>query len=131
MQQDPFTLVVGPDADGKAVGRLYLDDGRSYAYENRAEFLLTEFSFENNLLKATPTAEGKLQTDVLVDRIVVLGVKSPKKWSAKTHAGQSLECQSGPISLQAPWDDSQALVVRRTGLRVAEPWAVQFSEGWW
>ena len=131
MQQDPFTLVVGPDADGKAVGRLYLDDGRSYAYENRAEFLLTEFSFENNLLKATPTAGGELRTDVLVDRIVVLGVKSPKKWSAKTHAGQSLECQAGPISLQGSWDDGQALVVRRTGLRVAEPWSVQFTEVWW
>ena len=131
MQKDPVTLVVGPDAEGKASGRLYLDDGRSYAFENRSQYLLTDFTFYDNLLKAIPVAGGKYKTDVLIDRIVILGLKSPKKWTAKNHAGQALECEVGPISLQGAWDASQVLVVRRAGLRVSEPWSVKFSEGWW
>jgi alpha 1,3-glucosidase len=32
MANDPFTLVVALDANGKAVGDLYIDDGRSFAF---------------------------------------------------------------------------------------------------
>lgn len=32
MANDPVTLVVALDGDGKAVGDLYLDDGRSFAF---------------------------------------------------------------------------------------------------
>jgi alpha 1,3-glucosidase len=32
MSNDPFTLVVALDGNGKAVGDLYIDDGRSFAF---------------------------------------------------------------------------------------------------
>ena len=36
MHQDPVSLVVAPDRDGKAKGRLYLDDGESFKYREGA-----------------------------------------------------------------------------------------------
>ena len=56
MREDPITLIVAPDREGRAEGRLYLDDGKSFDYKTGAS-LYMEFSY----------SEGKLHSKMLSD----------------------------------------------------------------
>ncbi|KAG0253460.1 hypothetical protein DFQ27_007378 [Actinomortierella ambigua] len=98
MERDPFTLVVALDSQGHAKGRLYLDDGESYAYEQGA-FILREFEVAQTTTKAaagqrvlsskdlTRTAPNyREQTsnqyarslgDLRVERVVFVGLSQP------------------------------------------------------
>ena len=49
MHDDPITLVVAPDKEGKASGTLYLDDGASYGYQHGTK-LYMQFSWDNGSL---------------------------------------------------------------------------------
>lgn len=83
--RDPYTLVVALDAAGQAAqGRLYIDDGRSYAFlEGR--YTDAHITFEGGAtLKYVPRHAG-LQQGLTFERVVVLGYpfKSPTaKYSA-------------------------------------------------
>merc|ERR1719253_700045 len=47
MTHDPFTIVVAPDESGKyAYGEVYLDDGKSYAFEEKDAFSRRQIIFE-------------------------------------------------------------------------------------
>jgi alpha 1,3-glucosidase len=54
--QDPFTLIVVLDGQGSGTGSLYLDDGRSFAYE-KGSFSKSVISFKDGFLsnKVPPT----------------------------------------------------------------------------
>ena len=54
MREDPITLIVAPDREGKATGTLYLDDGKSFDYKTGAH-LYMEFTYQ----------AGKLQSKML------------------------------------------------------------------
>ena len=56
MREDPITLIVAPDREGRAEGRLYLDDGKSFDYKTGAS-LYMEFSYSG----------GKLHSKMLSD----------------------------------------------------------------
>ena len=51
MHEDPITLVVAPDRDGKASGTLYLDDGKSFDYREGSN-IYVEFSYDNGKLES-------------------------------------------------------------------------------
>lgn len=73
--KDPFTLVVALDAAGLAArGRLYLDDGRTYAFLN-GSYIEADITFEGgNTLKYVPRHSG-LQLGLAFERVVVLGYR--------------------------------------------------------
>ena len=58
MANDPITLIVALDKNQKAKGHLYIDDGKSFNYKTKEEFVLIEFdtkkewNFCNSLLMA-------------------------------------------------------------------------------
>ena len=54
MREDPITLIIAPDREGKATGTLYLDDGKSFEYKTGAH-LYMEFTYQ----------AGKLQSKML------------------------------------------------------------------
>ena len=49
--QDPFTMIVALDANKAASGSIYLDDGRSFAYEG-GQFSQAAFSFKDGSLSS-------------------------------------------------------------------------------
>jgi len=74
---DPFTLFVVPDADGKAEGSLYIDDGNSFDYKKKNAFDMIHFHLERDNSVMTLTGETKTRaynTPVGIERIVVMGV---------------------------------------------------------
>ena len=62
MHEDPITLIVAPDKEGKASGTLYLDDGKSFDYREGAK-LYMQFTYDNGKLESkmiTPTGKRSL-----------------------------------------------------------------------
>ena len=51
MHDDPITLVVAPYKERKASGTLYLDDGKSFDYQQGAK-LFMEFTRDNSRLES-------------------------------------------------------------------------------
>jgi alpha-glucosidase len=76
LRQKPFHILIAPDADGKAQGELYLDDGDSI--EQNAISLI-EFSWADNVLSVSGKFDYKASASVesiTVARVTVLGVES-------------------------------------------------------
>ena len=133
MQGDPYTLVIALDKSGVASGELYLDDGKSFAYE-RGIFAHRVFTFRDDTLKNAALASGEAQgrkeykTENEIERIIILGLHSNAgRWQVSVDgSGTRLEAAAGPLTLQQGLPDA-ALVVRKPGLLVAADWSLSFS----
>ncbi|KAF9921442.1 hypothetical protein FBU30_008498 [Linnemannia zychae] len=86
MENDPFTLVVALDSNGEALGRLYLDDGESFNYEN-GDFILRELKVSKGVLssrkvESAGAGEGPYvnkASGLRIERVVILGSTTPVK----------------------------------------------------
>lgn len=105
MSGDPFTLVVALDAEGRAEGELYLDDGRSFAYAE-GRYVVRRFTFENNVLRAsTVGGEGGCDgAESVLERVVVLGYGKPASRAAVggRDVGVSFAAESGVLVVRQP-----------------------------
>ncbi|KAI9266106.1 glycosyl hydrolases family 31-domain-containing protein [Sporodiniella umbellata] len=76
MKHDPFTLVIAQDGEGKAQGKLYLDDEETYAYQNGI-YTYTSFHYHHHTL--TCQTEGNpsfMSQPIRIERVRILGVHS-------------------------------------------------------
>jgi alpha 1,3-glucosidase len=145
MAHDPVTLILALDRSGAAGGDLYLDDGRSFAFQRGQyayrSYRLTPEGALTSAAGALPASSGLPPSDpgydpqVLIDRIVVLGLPGgPQGWGAAATvaagggARRELEAAPGPIYGRAGLPDV-ALVVRRAQLPAAGDWTVQLTRG--
>ena len=113
MAQDPYTLTVAPDAAGKAKGKLYVDDGASYAHANKQEFIEVEFEFDGKKLSSKVVGgKGADKFDVPVGRIVFLGEV----------AG---DLKEGPISIQTCWSLSKVKTIKQPDAVVGKDWNLE------
>lgn len=92
MTHDPYTLHIALDAEGNAVGDLYIDDGHSFDYRDKGSFLHRMFTVRDSkiitcgnaveqrkkilgvdILTQNPQPSGDYTVDNTVERIVVYG----------------------------------------------------------
>ncbi|KAG0208495.1 hypothetical protein BGX33_006203 [Mortierella sp. NVP41] len=85
MDNDPFTLVIALDSDGKAAGRLYLDDGESFDY-SRGDYIFREFKVQGGVLSSRSLNPKESEAEwsfirrsssLKVERIVFQGLREP------------------------------------------------------
>lgn len=85
----PFELIVAPDREGKASGKLYLDDGDSIEQAATSEI---EFSYEDGVLQVTGSFEYTAE-DARVSVVKILGSEKPgKKPSYGKKGGEKKKC---------------------------------------
>lgn len=53
MLHDPYTIIIAPNTNGEAFGKLYVDDGKSFQYEE-GQYLDTNFTLSNGIIKNLP-----------------------------------------------------------------------------
>lgn len=146
MWQDPFTLIVSLSKEGVASGKLYLDDGEGYGYEN-GEYVLRQFHFSGKTLKSTskpavaaagtaslepynPTGNAWAQAiaHVKVERIVILGMKSePKSVTIGGKVALDYMYEKGLSSDAKKTGNGSRLVIKNPGLSVVEDWEILFT----
>ncbi|NXW55644.1 GANC glucosidase, partial [Eurystomus gularis] len=69
-----YELRVALDTEACAVGELYLDDGHSFQYLHKKQFLYRKFTFHKNILSSSCADEsGQYHTTCVVERVIVLG----------------------------------------------------------
>uniref|UniRef100_A0A8C0B8I7 GANC glucosidase n=1 Tax=Buteo japonicus TaxID=224669 RepID=A0A8C0B8I7_9AVES len=67
-----YELHVALDTEACAVGELYLDDGHSFQYLHKKQFLYQKFTFHKNVLSSRDES-GQYHTTCVVERVIVLG----------------------------------------------------------
>jgi alpha-glucosidase len=95
LRKEDFYILVAPGADGKATGRLYLDDGESLEQPAISE---VAFSFDGGKFSATGSfgyagADGE---SVTVAKVVVLG-------QDKAGATGNFDAGKGAVTVDGPW----------------------------
>lgn len=156
MKRDPITLRIALDNTGFAArGKLYLDDGESYAYE-KGDLIWREFTSQKagkaglriasrDLAAAKPAeaveggalaaydggnAYAKSVEGVVVERIVVLGLAAePKSVALEGGAPLEFEYTKGVAATDKKDTTRMAstLTIKGRGLSVARDWVIVVS----
>uniref|UniRef100_F7FGD1 Neutral alpha-glucosidase AB n=1 Tax=Macaca mulatta TaxID=9544 RepID=F7FGD1_MACMU len=119
MKDDPITLFVALSPQGTAEGELFLDDGHTFNYETRQEFLLRRFLFSGNtLVSSSADPEGHFETPIWIERVVIIGAGKP--------AAAVLQTKGSPESRLSFQHDPETsvLVLRKPGINVASDWSI-------
>ena len=90
MVNDPYTLFVALDTEGRAKGHLYMDDEHSLSHKE-GSFTLRRFCFEGGVLEgsAPPGTAAGFEAGNTVERVVVIGMATAPTKITATVAGQS------------------------------------------
>jgi alpha 1,3-glucosidase len=145
MWRDPFTLIIAVGVDGNASGKLYLDDGDSYDYE-QGQSIWREFKLQrsgkkstlsshslsaglvngNEVVKFSPSSGpwAKGIANVEVEHILVLGLdKEPSSIIAN---GVELEWtwQAGSSATTSSEGTASKLSIKNPKLKIAEDWSI-------
>lgn len=122
MANDPVTLIIALDKGQKAKGQLYMDDGTSFNYRDKNEFVLVDFDFDQGkltgLLKSTPGFECKSW----LERVVIYGLdKKPK-------AAKIVSPLTGEEELKVDWKSNKVVTVRRPGVNICADWELNLLD---
>lgn len=120
MKNDPYTLIVIADSDGKANGTLYIDDESSFEYRH-GKYLYLKFNLEGN--KLTSSFIDKLasyRTESWLERV---DIANPSRGvTSAVLTSRSL----GKVTLEAKYNpNNNVLTVRKPGVNMGEEWTIE------
>uniref|UniRef100_V9KDE4 Neutral alpha-glucosidase AB n=1 Tax=Callorhinchus milii TaxID=7868 RepID=V9KDE4_CALMI len=117
MQSDPFTLYVALDPQSTAKGELFVDDGHTYNFEKKNEYIHRQFVFANNtLLSKSANPKGRFETPSWVERVVILGARNPSSVTIKLSDGSHLSLDFEHNA------ETSVLTVRKPGVNIGADW---------
>ncbi|XP_004502983.1 probable glucan 1,3-alpha-glucosidase [Cicer arietinum] len=128
MTNDPFTLVIALNSSQAAEGELYIDDGSSFGFLEGA-FIHRRFIFANGKLTSVnlaPTSGGNVRhtSDVLIERIILLGHAPGSKNALIEPSNQNVDIELGPLWVQRAHSPA-FMTIRKPNVRVAEDWTIK------
>lgn len=107
---------------GEASGKLYVDDGRSYAYLKSGQYLDVDFRFANSALRATPSGSFTYQTTERIERVIITGL-------SKKPTRASLYDPTSELSLLVPLEISSygksSVQIRKPDASISSSWEIQ------
>ncbi|CAF0830952.1 unnamed protein product [Didymodactylos carnosus] len=119
---DPITLIVTLDKNNEARGELYMDDGHTYDYKKKRQFIYRRFLFKNNeLTSSSLNPNGKFDTTAWIERIVIMGYpRNPNKVSINSG-------EQTAIPLHSYHDKQKVVIIRRPGPSISTDWTLTIS----
>ncbi|ESO91975.1 hypothetical protein LOTGIDRAFT_217135 [Lottia gigantea] len=120
MYQDPFTLIVCLDKQGKAEGELYVDDYHSFQYKN-GDYIHRQFIFNKNTLSSKNIdPKGQFNTREWIEKIIIVGFPNePKKITIANSSGEN----SRILGFQYN-ENNKSLTIRKPGDNIADIWTL-------
>ncbi|CCD25508.1 glucan 1,3-alpha-glucosidase ROT2 NDAI_0F01900 [Naumovozyma dairenensis CBS 421] len=126
MRYDPYILVIAPDIQGNANGKLYLDDGETFHYQN-GNFIETEFNFkngnvlENNILGGTT---DRLTENTRIEKIIIaIGELDSHSFNDKATIKIGSQEYSVPIDIS---EEKTQLYIKNPLVTIGENWDIHF-----
>jgi mannosyl-oligosaccharide alpha-1,3-glucosidase len=122
--------VIALNSSKAAEGELYVDDGKSYDYQQGA-FIHRRFVFADNKLTSfniepDNLANKKFTTECVVERIIILGLSAGTKKAIIEPGNLEVEIESGPISLRSG-SSLVAPTIRRPNVRITDDWTIKIA----
>ncbi|KAL6588134.1 putative glucan 1,3-alpha-glucosidase [Orobanche minor] len=120
--------VIALNSSMAAEGELYVDDGKSFEFQQGA-YIHRRFTFSNGKLTSSsvdPSTAGnnKFASDCTVERIILLGLSSVPKNSLVEPANQKVEVELGPLLLRGGKGPS-VLTIRKPNVPIADDWTIK------
>lgn len=111
-----------------AEGELYIDDGKSYDFEQGA-YIHRRFIFANNKLtsldiRPSSAGEKKFSSDCTIERIILLGLPSGAKKAVAVPGNHEMNIELGPLTLRKG-SKPIALTIRKPNVRISDDWSVR------
>eukprot|EP00245_Coleochaete_scutata_P001915 TRINITY_DN1237_c0_g1_i1.p1 TRINITY_DN1237_c0_g1~~TRINITY_DN1237_c0_g1_i1.p1 ORF type:complete len:920 (+),score=153.19 TRINITY_DN1237_c0_g1_i1:85-2844(+) len=138
MVDDPYTLVVALNSSYAAEGELFIDDGKSYAFEKGA-YIHRRFVFANGQIESSDAAPAGASgrgfaPSTRVERIVVLGLPSGNSANlrramveeSRRTENLDLTVEVGPPLLHQGVP-STAVVIRLPNVLIASDWSIKIA----
>uniref|UniRef100_A0A8C0JBH5 Glucosidase II alpha subunit n=1 Tax=Chelonoidis abingdonii TaxID=106734 RepID=A0A8C0JBH5_CHEAB len=119
MYHDPYTLYVALSPQGTAEGELFIDDGHTYNFESKAQYLHRHFSFASNTLTArSADSKGIFESPAWIERVVILGAGKPAAVFLRQPgmAETRLDFQHEP--------ETSVLTLRKPGVNIGADWSI-------
>ncbi|KAG9457079.1 hypothetical protein H6P81_001587 [Aristolochia fimbriata] len=127
MEHDPYTLVIALNSSLAAEGELYIDDGKSFDYQQGA-YIHRHFLFSDGRLSSSnvaPASGGKpFSSNCVLERIILLGLPAGAKGALIEPVNLKTEVESGPLMLRKG-SKPVALVIRKPNVRVSDDWSIK------
>ncbi|KAG2734879.1 hypothetical protein G9P44_002885 [Scheffersomyces stipitis] len=124
MANDPYTLIVAPDSNGNANGKLYIDDGESFGY-TKGESIIIEFQFSKKLGLSAKVSSidvnyvGSLSS-IEIEKIVI--ISHPQSQISEVKLRQSSNSWNARFSTSR-----DKLIIHNPKLKVAADWSATFA----
>ncbi|XP_010908477.1 probable glucan 1,3-alpha-glucosidase [Elaeis guineensis] len=127
MVNDPYTLVIALNGSLAAEGELYVDDGKSYDFEQGA-YIHRRFIFADCKLTSIDVRPakigGKFSSDCVIERIILLGLPSGAKKAVIEPGNREADVELGPLTLRGG-SSLVAVTVRKPNVRIADDWTLR------
>lgn len=121
MYNDPYTLYVAYNNEGKASGKLYIDDGESFNYEN-GKYIHVEFTADKSGISTNVIGDkdyGQSIKDVVVEKIVLisetLSIDKVSITQGKTRNGEFVT------------EGDNQIIIKNPKVRINESWRIDFE----
>merc|ERR1712137_29513 len=123
MENDPYTLVIALDSKGEAQGDLYFDDGVSFDYQN-SKRNYRQFKFSNNQIKSYSKDSSFMESSVVIERIVILGLNQFVSTATISQQGFQLTAQ---IYEQVSPSGEKVYIIKKPNALAAYDWKIELS----
>uniref|UniRef100_A0A8C7JQD0 Glucosidase II alpha subunit a n=1 Tax=Oncorhynchus kisutch TaxID=8019 RepID=A0A8C7JQD0_ONCKI len=119
MENDPYTLYVALDSQGKAEGEIYIDDGHTFKHKTDKQFIHRRLSFTANSLSSSDLSpDSQFTTASWVEQVNILGAQKPDAVTLTTTDG-------GESSVEFEFDpDTAVLTLRKPGVNAGVNWTL-------
>uniref|UniRef100_A0A8C2G6L0 Glucosidase, alpha; neutral AB n=1 Tax=Cyprinus carpio TaxID=7962 RepID=A0A8C2G6L0_CYPCA len=118
MENDPYTLYVALSPKKFAEGKLYIDDGHSFNYDTKKEFIHRSLTFANNALTSSNLCpDCNFLTSSWIEKVLILGASKPSKVVLKMNGKET------PVDFE--FDSSMSvLTLRKPGMNAGDDWTL-------
>eukprot|EP00061_Rhincodon_typus_P018998 g48417.t1 len=117
MQEDPYTLYVALNGQNTAQGDLFIDDGHTFNFEKKNEYIYKKFNFVNNSLTSSTDPVGHYKTAAWIERILILGARKPATVTIKLPDGTE-------SNLNFEYNaEISVLTIRKPAVNIAAEWS--------
>ncbi|XP_031443041.1 neutral alpha-glucosidase AB isoform X2 [Clupea harengus] len=119
METDPYTLYVALNPQRTAEGELYVDDGHTFSFDSKKEFIHQSLTFAKNVLSSRSLCHDcRFSSPSWVEKVIILGTSNPK--------GVNLKIDGKVTPLEFDFDASMSvLTLRKPGMSAGADWTVE------
>ncbi|KAG7201657.1 hypothetical protein KM043_004387 [Ampulex compressa] len=120
MKNDPYTLIVIADGEGKATGKLYIDDEASFEYRH-GKYVYLRLTWEDNKLSSTLIDKlASYETESWLERVDI--ANPPKGVTSAQLSSRSM----GKVTLETKYNPhNNVLTIRKPAVNMGEEWTIE------